>query len=63
MIWPGSPLLKADSQPVKGEELSRGISEMAAGLNNRLTELGLDAEGNTPDASSHRRAQQSKQKP
>jgi hypothetical protein len=56
MIWPGSPLLAADSQPVKGMEVSRGLAEMSAGLNDRLTELGHDAEGNTPDPSFHSNA-------
>jgi hypothetical protein len=53
MIWPGSPLLQADSQPVKGEEMSRALSEMAVGVANRLTSLGLNPDGSTPDASFH----------
>ena len=51
MITAASPLLKADSQPVKGAELSRGLAEMADGLNNLFTELGKDENGNTPDNS------------
>ncbi len=57
MIWPGSPLLQADSQPVKGAELSRALAEMVSGLNDRLTELGHDAEGNTLDPSFQRKKQ------
>jgi hypothetical protein len=53
MVWPDSPLLTADSQPLKGSEASRAIAEMVIGLNDRLTELGHDAEGNTLDPSFH----------
>lgn len=53
MITATSPLLKADSQPVKGAELSRGLAEMADGLNNLFTELGKDENGETPDNSFH----------
>jgi hypothetical protein len=51
MIWPGSPLLKPDDQPIRGAELSRALAEMVAGLNNLVTDLGHDEEGNTPDKS------------
>lgn len=53
MINPTAPLLKADNTPVQASELSRGIAEVAAGVSNKLTELGHDAEGNTPDKSFH----------
>lgn len=55
MIQPTSPLLKADTVFLKGVELSQGIAEAAAGLTDRLTELGLDADGSTPDASFHKK--------
>jgi hypothetical protein len=55
MIAPDSPLLKSDGRPVHGDELSRAITEMVVGLNDRLTPLGLDAEGNSPDASFHQK--------
>lgn len=54
-IWPGSPLLSPSNQPVKGMELSRAVKELVIGLNNRLTALGLDASGSTPDASFHKK--------
>lgn len=50
-MFPKSPLLKPGDQPMTGTELSLAVSEMVIGLTNRLTSLGLDAEGNTPDAS------------
>ncbi len=52
MIWPGSPLLKADDKPVLGGEISVALSQMVAGLNDRMTELGQDEEGDTPDVNS-----------
>jgi hypothetical protein len=52
MVWPGSPLLKPDDRPLRGAELSRALNEMAAGLNDRLTDIGHDAEGNSIDVNS-----------
>jgi hypothetical protein len=53
MITPTSPLLKADNLPIKAGELSRGIAEAAVGVNDKLTEMGHDENGNTPDKSFH----------
>ena len=53
MIWPESPLLKADDKPVQGAEMSRALKEMITGLNNKMTELGHDEHGGTIDQSSH----------
>ncbi len=54
-LWPGSPLLKADNTPITGAQLSIALAQMASGLNNRLTSLDKDANGNTPDASFHKK--------
>jgi len=51
MISPTSPLLKPDNLPVKAAELSRGIADVAAGVNDKLTAMGQDEQGNTPDKS------------
>ncbi len=51
MISATSPLLKPDNLPVKAGELSRGIAEAAAGVNDKLSEMGHDEFGNTPDKS------------
>jgi hypothetical protein len=53
MISQTSPLLKADNLDLKAGELSRGIAEAADGVGDKLTEMGKDAEGNTPDKSFH----------
>jgi hypothetical protein len=53
MISPDSPLLKADSAPLKSVELSQGLAEMATGLTNLWTELGKEEDGSTPDRSFH----------
>jgi len=53
MIHADSPLLHADTTFVKASELSLALAEMASGLTDKLTELGLDADGNTPDNSFH----------
>jgi hypothetical protein len=55
MIWPGSPLLKADSIPLHGAELSRGLSEMCTGLTDLQTDLGHDDEGSTQDRTFHKK--------
>jgi hypothetical protein len=55
MLTPNSPLLKADSAPLRGDELRRAVADMVVGLNDRLTPLGHDAEGNTPDATFHKK--------
>ncbi len=53
MVLPKSPLLAADDKLLSGGEMSRALAEMVVGVTNRLTELGKDADGNTPDASFH----------
>ncbi len=53
MIWPGSPLLSADDRPLKAGEMTRALKELVAGLNDRVTDIGHDAEGNTHDESFH----------
>lgn len=63
MLWPGSPLLKTGSAPIKGAEISRAIKEMTVGLVNRLTELGHDEDGGTIDVNSKRRKQANPGKP
>lgn len=50
MIRPGSGLLKADNAPLLANDLSVAVSEMAFGLTNQVTELGLDENGATPDS-------------
>jgi len=42
MIRPGSPLLKPDSSPLLGADLSRALADLATGINDRFTELGID---------------------
>jgi hypothetical protein len=51
MIRPGSALLKPDNTPLRANDLSVAVSEMAIGLTNQVTELGLDEDGGTPDKS------------
>jgi hypothetical protein len=53
-MFPKSPLLKAGSQTLTGAELSQAVSEMVVGLNDRLTSLGLDEKGDTPDKTFHK---------
>jgi len=53
MAWPDSPLLHAGSQPIRGAELSHALAEMIVGVNNRLTPLGHDKNGNTQDKTFH----------
>lgn len=53
MIRPNSPLLKADDSPIQGEEISRALTDMTVGLNDRLTSMNHDANGETPDATFH----------
>lgn len=55
MLRAGSSLLKPDSQPVRAAELSRALADMAIGLNDRVTDLGLDANGETPDRTFHKK--------
>jgi hypothetical protein len=52
MVWPGSPFLKPDDRPATSGEVSRALAQMVTGLNDRLTELGHDSEGGTPDVNS-----------
>ena len=49
MIRPGSALLKPDNMPLRANDLSVAVSEMAFGLTNLVTELGQDEDGGTPD--------------
>lgn len=49
MIRSGSALLKPDNTPLYANDLSVAISELAFGLTNQVTELGLDENGGTPD--------------
>jgi hypothetical protein len=55
MIQPDSPLLKSGDTPIQGAELSHALAEMTVGLNDRLTSLNHDANGETPDASFHQK--------
>ncbi len=55
MIFPGSPLLKPDNRPLKADELSHALMEVALGLNNQVTELGLDKDSGTPDKTFHKK--------
>ncbi len=52
MIGTDSPLLKPDDKLLRGGELSRALAQMVAGLNDRLTDIGHDSEGNTIDINS-----------
>lgn len=61
MIRSGSPLLLADNKPILGTELSRAVSDVVIGITNHATELGLDENGETPDATSVKK-QKEKQK-
>jgi hypothetical protein len=49
MLWPNSPLLKPDDKPVPGRDLSTALAQLAVGLSDRMTELGLEPDGSTPD--------------
>lgn len=51
MLWSGSPLLKPGDKPIKGIEMSQAIAQVATGLTNLVTDLGLDEDGGTPDKS------------
>ena len=53
MISHDSPLLKPGGTPILGAELSRALAEMTAGVNDVLTGLNHDANGETPDATFH----------
>jgi S-layer homology domain len=55
MIAMNSDLLKANTEFVKAAVLSRAIAQAAAGLVDRMTELGQDSDGNTPDSTFHNR--------
>ena len=57
MVLPKSPLLAADDKPLLGGELSRAVADMAVGVTNRLTEVGKDENGDSPDASFHKKPQ------
>ena len=52
MIGPDSPLLTADDAPLMASELSGALAQMLVGLNDRLTDLGHDEKGDTPDHTS-----------
>ncbi|HLH79432.1 MAG TPA: S-layer homology domain-containing protein [Chthonomonas sp.] len=53
-IGPDSPLLQADRTPITAAQLGVAVAQMVTGLNDQLTSLGHDAQGNTPDASFHK---------
>lgn len=55
MVKPGSPLLKPDNSALAGRELSSALAELATGVTDRLTEVGKDADGNTPDVKPNKR--------
>jgi hypothetical protein len=55
MLGPKSPVLKPENRPMLGAELSQTIAEMVIGLNDRLTDLGQDEEGNTIDANTKKK--------
>lgn len=57
MVLPKSPLLTADEKPLLGGELSRAAADMVVGVTNRLTEVGKDENGETPDAGFHKKPQ------
>ena len=53
MVWGDSPLLHTGSQPLRGGEMAHALTEMITGVNNRLTPLGHDESGSTPDKTFH----------
>ncbi len=55
MVWPGSVLLYANNTHVTAAQLSTALVEFTEGVNNRLTSLGLDKNGSTPDRTFHRK--------
>ena len=55
MIQPGSPLLKLNGPPLLGGELSRSLAAFIEGVNDRLTELGKNPDGSTPDDAFHKK--------
>jgi hypothetical protein len=55
MISPDSPLLRSGDTPIQGAELSRALADMTLGLNDRLTSMNHDSEGNTPDANTSKK--------
>jgi hypothetical protein len=54
MITTGSALMKPDATPLLGGDLSRALAELAIGLNDRLTDLGKTANGETHDEAFHK---------
>ena len=54
MIQPGSPLLKPGDQPVTGLEMSRLLKDLALGMIDQDSELGLDENGSTIDKNSRK---------
>ena len=56
MIQPGSLLLKPNGDTVKGGELGKELTELTAGVVDRLTDLGKNADGSTPDDAFHKKA-------
>ena len=53
MIASNSRFLKPDTSFVKSAELSDLLASMAIGVNDKITELGLDEVGSTPDKTFH----------
>ena len=54
LIQPGSPLLKSNAKTISGIEMSHIIRDLALGMIDQDTELGLDGSGATPDKTFHK---------
>lgn len=53
MITPGSKLLTPDDKPLTAAEMTRALKDLMIGLNDRVTDIGHDADGNTHDEAFH----------
>jgi hypothetical protein len=53
MVWSGSVLLQVNNAHVTSAQLSEAVAEMAEGVTNRVTSLGFDKTGATPDKTFH----------
>ena len=54
MISADSPLLKPTNAPITAGQLRVALAQTLIGLNDRLTALGHDKDGGTPDHSFHK---------
>ena len=54
MIAADSPLLNPTTAPITASQLQTALAQMLIGLNDRLTDLGHDKNGGTPDRSFHK---------